>query len=116
MQDNEIIHDASGVSRKNFLSAKTISMIFSNLIENPDFKKLLLGANQGTMKDRLTFLKDNLKVKTGTMNKLSSLCGVLKTRQGNEIVFATVVQNSKKRNSLLKNFENTLIGIIYKKY
>ena len=116
LQKDEIIFDASGVSRKNFLSSKTIAQIFSNLIENPDFKKLLLTANQGTMKDRLTFLKNNLRVKTGTMKNHSSLCGVLKTRQENEIIFTTIIQNSKKRTSLMKNFENTFIGLIYKKY
>ena len=71
--------------------------------------------------DNLEFIfgkepKDNLKDKTGTMRNYSSLYGVLKTRKENDVIFSIVVQDSDKRKSLLKNFENTVVGIIYKNY
>ena len=113
---NDVICDASGVSRGNFLSTKTISNILLKLFSNPDYIGLLPTANQGTLSDRLLFLEGNLRAKTGTMREHSSLAGILKTRNENSIVFVSIIQNSSKRKSLLKNFENTLVGEIYKKY
>ena len=116
LSKNEKIADASGVSRQNLLSVKTISNILCEICNKTNILSYMQNANQGTMKDRLYFLQDNLKVKTGTMKNLSSIAGVLKTRNNSNIMFVSIVQNSSKRKSLLKNFENNLIGLIYKKY
>ena len=32
------------------------------------------------------------------------------------VILVSIIQDSKLRKSLMKNFENTLVGIIYKKY
>ena len=116
MSQKDRFADASGVSRQNLLTTKTIYSIFSELLKNNDFKNLMESANQGTMADRLLFLQDNLKVKTGTMRDLSSICANFKTRKNTNIILVSIVQDTKMRKSLLKNFENTLIGKIYKIY
>ena len=116
LSKNDVIADASGVSRENRLSVKTIANILNKLVKNEDYIKLLPTSNQGTLADRLLFLKDNFKAKTGTMRNLSSLAGKFKTRNNTDIVFVSIVQDSNKRKALLKNYENTLVGLIYKNY
>ncbi|MBQ9149321.1 D-alanyl-D-alanine carboxypeptidase, partial [bacterium] len=113
---NEKIVDASGVSRENKISLKTLNAILFDLYKKTDLITLLPTADEGTLSERLVFLKGNLKAKTGTLKKYSSLNGVLTTRNNNKVIFSIAVQNSDKRKSLLKNFENTLVGIIYKNY
>ena len=113
---NDKLSDASGVSRQNLFSTKTIANILNKILKNEGYKNLLPTSNDGTISERLLFLEGNLRAKTGTMREQSSFCGALKTRNNTNILFVSVVQDSKLRKSLLKNFENTLVGIIYKKY
>lgn len=110
------IADASGVSRDNLFCPKTVAMIFRDLIKDEDFKKLLATSSEGTLCDRLLFLKDNLRAKTGTLRNFSSFLAVFSTRKNSDVILVSIVQDSKMRKSLLKNYENTLTGIIYKKY
>ena len=116
LDENDVIADASGVSRENKICVKTIANILCDLFKDDNYRNLFATSNQGTMSDRLIFLKDNLRAKTGTMRNFSSLCGIFKTRNNHELVFVTIVQNSDKRIPLLKNYENNLVGTIYKKY
>lgn len=116
LKNGEKVVDACGVSRQNLLSLKTISAIMFDVFKKTDLNKLLPSANQGTMKDRLLFLADNLHVKTGTMKNYSSIYGTFKTKKNTEVLFLSIIQDSKKRKSILKNYENSLIGIVYKKY
>jgi len=114
IKDN--IVDVSGVSRKNLLCPKTIGNILSKVLEDGNFSKLLATSNQGTLAQRLLFLKGNLKGKTGTLRNYSSLFVNFETRNKTDIVLISIVQNSSKRKALLKDFENRLVSLIYKKY
>ena len=116
LSKNDKIADASGVSRQNKFCVKTMINCLDKLFKNSKFKNLLATSNEGTLEERLLFLKDNLRAKTGTMRNLSAFCGNFITRNDNTITFISIIQDSPKRKSLLKNFENTLIGTIYKKY
>ena len=81
-----------------------------------DIYSLLPSANEGTMAERLLFLHGNLKAKTGTMRNQSSLIAKFNTRKNTNISFVSIVQDSQKRKPLLKHYENSLLGIIYKNY
>lgn len=116
LKNGEQIVDACGVSRQNHLSLKTISAIMFDVFKKTNLNELLPSANQGTMKDRLLFLANNLHVKTGTMKNYSSIYGTFKTKKNTEVLFLSIIQDSKKRKSILKNYENSLIGIVYKNY
>ena len=116
LSKNEKIADASGVSRQNLLSTKTILNIFLDIQSKTDILSLLPTSSEGTLKERLLFLSGNLKAKTGSLRDYSSLLASIKTRKNTDILFVSIVQNSTKRKSLLKNYENTLLGLIYKKY
>jgi D-alanyl-D-alanine carboxypeptidase len=112
----DVVADASGVSRKNKLCSKTIGNILSKVLTNEEFKKLLATSNQGTLSQRMLFLKDNLRAKTGTLREYSSLCACFTTRNNNDVILVSIVQGSSKRKALLKDYENKLVGLIYKKY
>lgn len=110
------IADSSGVSRYNLVTAEFMANSLNELFHKTNLKNLMATSDEGTLKDRLLFVKGNLKAKTGTLSKMSSITGGLKTKQGNDVVFAIIIQNSPKRKAVLKNFENEIIGIIYQKY
>ena len=116
LTDEDVLADGSGVSRQNLFCSETIAKILTKLFEDEEFRNLLATSNQGTLSERLIFLKDNLRAKTGTMKDFSSLCGIFNTRKNRQVVFVFITQDSNKRKALLKNFENTLVGTIYKKY
>ncbi len=111
-----IITDGSGVSRYNLLNCEFLSKSLIMLFKETNLKDLMVGADEGTMKNRLILLKDNLKVKTGTLSNMSSIAGILTTRKDKNLVFCIIVQNSPKRKAILKNFEDTLIALLYRKY
>ena len=110
------IADASGVSRYNLVNAEFMTNYLYELFRKTNLKALMATPPMGTLKDRMMFLKDNLRAKTGTLSKMSSITGSVKTLKGNDVLFTIIVQNSPKRKALLKNFENSIIGIIYQKY
>ncbi len=110
------IADSSGVSRKNLITTEfyidTIEMLFNKT----QISNMLMGANQGTMSGRGLFLKDNLKAKTGTLKNYSSIFANLITINNNNLVLISIEQDATLRKALLKNFEDMLIGLLYKKY
>ena len=110
------IVDSSGVSRENYVTCEFMCKCLMKLYECSDFKTLLAQPNEGTLSNRLLFLKDNLRAKTGTLSCTSALLGTLKTKNNKNLVFCTIVQNSPKRKAVIKNFENRFVGLLYRKY
>ena len=68
------------------------------------------------MQDRLIFLQNNLKAKTGVLRKTSSLVGVFNTSKQNKILYISILENSSKRTGIIKHIEEKLIGLIYNKF
>ena len=114
--DDIKIADGSGVSRENFVNAIFMTESLKELYSKTDLKTFLTTSNEGTLADRMLFLKDNLRAKTGTLSQTSAILGTLKTKQGRDVVFSIAVQNSSKRKALLKHFENTLITKFYRMF
>ena len=112
--DEITIADGSGVSRFNLINAKFACECFKKLLLISDIKTLMPTANQGTLSNRMMFLENNLRAKTGTLANMSSIMGTFSTRENKDVVFCVIVQNSPERKALLKNFENSLVGILYK--
>ena len=110
------ICDASGVSRTNFVTTEFSVNVLEKLFSKTKLKDLMAEPNNGTLKDRMLFLENNLKAKTGTLSQMSSISGIVNTKKGNDIIFSIIVQNSPKRKAILKNFENNLITILYRNY
>lgn len=110
------ITDSCGVSRNNFLNTEFLVNAFSYISSVSNIESLMTSANQGTLYGRLLFLDKDLKAKTGTLANMSSIMGKINTKKGNNLIFAIIIQNSPKRKALLKNFEDNIITILYRKY
>lgn len=113
--DNKIA-DSSGVSRKNLITTEFYINSIEKLFEKTTIFNLLATPNEGTMRNRGLFLKDNLKAKTGTLKDYSSIFATFVTKNNNNVILISIEQNSTLRKALLKNFEDMLIGTIYRKF
>ena len=114
--DGITIKDGSGVSRYNLVNTEFCARVLKELCKDDNFKNLMATPKKGTLKNRLLFLENNLRAKTGTLTHISCITGTMKTRKNREVVFSIMIQNSPKRMAVIKNFENGLIGIIYKNF
>jgi len=116
IDENEIkIADGSGVSRYSLLDSNFIVDKLIELNSKTDIKSKLPTPGNGTLKDRMPMLANNLRAKTGTHLHLSSICGYLTTKNNDNIAFSVAISNSPKRKGILKNFEDRLIMEIYRK-
>ncbi len=107
------IVDGSGVSRYNAASSKWLAQALLYLNSKYELKRYMEGANEGTLKKRLRYLKGNIYAKTGTHRGLSSLVGIMSTKDDKKVTFAIVVQCFSKSTSMLKAFEDDLVDCIF---
>lgn len=93
------IADGSGLSREDLISPKNIVAILSYMFyqKNGEYyiNSLPVAGVDGTLRNRLkgTFAANNLKAKTGSINHVSSLSGIVKTKAGENIVFSIIMNN-----------------------
>lgn len=92
------LHDASGLSHSNRLSAAALTTILSDAYGDPrisgDFiASLAVGGASGTLKKRYRFLpKGTLRAKTGSLNGVTTLAGYFFPLNGKRYAFA-IIQN-----------------------
>ena len=112
--------DGSGLSRSNALTAKTLVEILKYEYDGPlreaFFSSLPVAGVDGTLRNSFkgTPLEKNLKAKTGSMARVRSIAGILKTRSGRSILLAILINNfeltssesSKLLESILLSFYN----------
>ena len=106
------IVDASGVSKNNISDTDFITEF---LIKNKDNKitEKMATPGQGTLSARLIPLKDNLKVKTGTLSDISSIAGYITAKSGRRYAFCIIINEPVTQESDKKNLENYLIREMY---
>lgn len=114
--DTEIIKisDGSGVSRYNIFTTDWLSDVMVYLFKNTNIKNYMAMPNVGTLSRRLRFLDGRLWAKTGTLNGISSLTGLVINEHDKELVFSIIIQNFSEKTSLIKSFEDDLIDEIFK--
>jgi len=93
------IHNGSGLSRKNRLSANMLNQVLLSAHKNirirSDFiSSLSIAGTDGTLKTRFksAALKGNVKAKTGTLHDVSALSGYIET-QGKKLLAFTILVN-----------------------
>ncbi|MCC7006301.1 MAG: D-alanyl-D-alanine carboxypeptidase/D-alanyl-D-alanine-endopeptidase [Ottowia sp.] len=96
--------DGSGLSRRNLLSAWTVSDLLLKVRDQPWFdtwyKTLPVAGNPdisigGTLHRRMrgTAAENNVRAKTGSLSAVSSLCGYVKAANGRVLVFSIFFNN-----------------------
>ena len=106
--------DSSGISKNNLADTDFIT---EYLIKSKDNKTLskMAAAGEGTLKNRMIPLKDNLRAKTGTLSDISSIAGYLQTKKGTNLVFCIITNDPKSSESAKKSLEDYLLREIYLK-
>ncbi len=108
------IVDASGVSKNNLLTGEFVS-VFLAAKENSSLKELLPTAGEGTLTNRMYYLKEKLHAKTGTLADVSSLAGYIDSKSGETYAFCIMISDPKSKNADKKMLEEYLIREIYTK-
>ncbi len=112
--------DGSGLSRSNALTAQTLveTMKYVYRSKNKElfFNSLPIAGVDGTLRNSFkgTPLEKNVRAKTGSMARVRSMAGAMKTKSGKTILFAILLNNfdlkspevSKLLESILLSFYN----------
>ncbi len=101
---NTIIADGSGMSRENKVTPKTLTKWLNILSHHESwdtFADSLATPGNGTLKRRFTDtnLSSNLKAKSGYLNGVYALSGVLEHNSGRRIAFSIILNNIKPGSS-----------------
>ena len=118
-RDDIKIVDGSGVSKNNLMTADFMTdfLVLQTKKEGfDDYIKLFPTAGEGTLQNRMLYFKDIIRVKTGTLSDVSSICGYIKTRNGNLVAFDIMINDAKSAPSEKKAAEEQIIRAIYNKY
>lgn len=117
--ENIKIVDGSGVSKNNLMTADFMTDFLVLQTKRNDFEdyiSLYPTAGEGTLENRMLYFKDIIFAKTGTLTDISSICGYIKTRNGNLVAFDIMISDPKSSSSAKKTTEEQIIRAIYNKY
>ncbi len=115
--DKIILADASGVSRNNLFSADWISEALYKIQKDKNFELIktnMARPGEGTMKNRLPELAENLSAKTGTLSNISTIAGYVTDKNGEEHIFTIMVENFCQNPQEALNLQDKIITEIYK--
>ena len=96
--DHQMV-DGSGLSRRNTLTARALVTVLDRFYDpegaSPWMQALPVAGRDGTLRSRLTGTpaENNLAAKTGSMSNIRSLAGYVRTRDGEPLAFAIIVNN-----------------------
>ncbi len=102
------VNDGSGLSRHNAISAKHLVGVLKVMNKSKyseTFKSSLpVAGKTGTLRSmcRGTSAQGNLRAKSGTMSRVKSYAGYVKTKSGRKLAFAMIVNNHTCTHSVLK--------------
>ena len=106
------IVDGSGVSKNNLLTSDFVTTVLAKEAKKSDFdtfKNHMAKPGEGTLKDRMLYLKDNLFAKTGTLTNVSAIAGYLKVKSGKTYAFCIIINDPKSKSADKKTFEEYVL-------
>ena len=107
--------DASGLSRRNFISADIFVRVLGFMQKQPVFPRfysaMAVAGVDGTLKNRLTgaAVKGNVHAKTGTISGISAISGYLRTVDGEMLAFSLITNNYASGRSIAEDIQNRAI-------
>lgn len=93
---NLFIKDGSGLSRFNGVSASTMIDVLKSMKDSKAFyNSLPVAGVSGTLKNMLkgSFAENNLRAKSGSMERVRSYAGYATTKSGKKIAFTVILNN-----------------------
>jgi len=94
-----IYADASGLSRRNLISADVFVRALGYMYRQPVFPRfyasMAIAGTDGTLKNRLSgaAVKGNVHAETGTISGVSAISGYLRTADGEMLAFSMIANN-----------------------
>ncbi len=92
--------DGSGLSRANTISTSFQASLLSKIYRDSTFYKpfnnsLPIAGKSGSMSNigKGTFIENNMRAKTGYINRARGYCGYVKTKSGKELTFSVLFNN-----------------------
>ena len=93
------LEDGSGVSRRDYVTARSVSHLLLGMHRRKDwplyYQSLPIAGVDGTLKSRMinTLAQNNVHAKTGTLSQVRALSGYVTGRSGNLYVFSLLMNN-----------------------
>lgn len=112
------MEDACGLSRKNKISTRQLSEMLKVLSKEKTYQvfseSLPVAGQSGGMASMLknTVADNNLKAKTGNMDKIKSYAGYVTNAGGKELAFALIFNNYNCSNAILKQKSEKILLLI----
>lgn len=114
--------DGSGLSRANtvtphFLAQLLLKMSKDSITYKAFYNSLPIAGKNGSMTNvgKGTFIENNMRAKTGYINRVRSYCGYVKTKSGKELAFSILMNNytcsAKEAKMLLESFMTGLADL-----
>ncbi|MEI6122132.1 MAG: D-alanyl-D-alanine carboxypeptidase/D-alanyl-D-alanine-endopeptidase [Bacteroidota bacterium] len=116
--DGFVMEDGCGLSRKNKISTRQLAQILKMLKTDKSFssfeKTLPVAGKSGGMASLLngTIAENNMKAKTGNMEKIKSYAGYVKNAGKKDVAFAIIINNYTCSNAILKQKLEKLMLLI----
>ena len=112
--------DGSGLSRANTITTKiqasVLSKIYKDSLLYPAFNASLpIAGKSGSMSNlcKGTFAENNLRAKTGYINRARGYCGYVKTKSGKDLAFSVLFNNYTSTPKEMKlKIEKLLIALV----
>lgn len=116
--DGFFLEDGCGLSRSNAFNATNLVSLLSYMKKSKNFtdfyESLPVAGKSGTISGMFnnTFAEDNLRAKSGSLNRTRCYAGYLTTRSGKEVAFALLVNNFGCSQSEIKSrIEKLLLAV-----
>jgi D-alanyl-D-alanine carboxypeptidase/D-alanyl-D-alanine-endopeptidase (penicillin-binding protein 4) len=117
VRDTFFIHDGSGLSRFNAISAQQIIQVLGHMLQSSN-RDVFLGslpvAGKGTLSSFSTsaFPGQSLRCKSGSIDKVRCYAGYLQCDSGREVAFAILVNNYASGSAEMgRKLQKLLLGI-----
>lgn len=115
--DDIRVVDGSGVSKNNLVTSDFMtSFLVAQHKNSPQYKDYFASAGEGTLKNRMLYLGDKLKAKTGTLSDISAITGYITTRSNKTYAFNIMINDAKSKSSDKKMLEEYIIRAINASY
>lgn len=113
------MYDGCGLSRHNAISARHLTdiMVYMSKSRNASAweSTLPVAGKSGTMANygKGTSIAGNVRAKTGTMSRVKSLSGYVKTKSGEKLAFTIIANNYKcSYKEITRKFEKVLLAMV----
>jgi D-alanyl-D-alanine carboxypeptidase/D-alanyl-D-alanine-endopeptidase (penicillin-binding protein 4) len=115
-----LLRDGSGMSHKNLISTDNLARLLFHVQRQPwfdVFRNSLPIAGEpdrflgGTLRNRLTEApaKGNVLAKTGLITGVTALSGYVTAKNGEELIFAILINNHLGSSETMQDIENQLV-------